>query len=67
MVRFISITMLFTSKNYNHLLSMIVHIKRLNKSAIETGTSINTPDKNKALNLLALKFVFTDPTGLSSC
>ena len=67
MVRFISITMLFTSKNYHRLLSMIVHITRLNKSAIKTGTSINTPDKNKALNLLVLKFVFTDPTGLSIC
>ena len=67
MVRFISITMLFTSKNYNHLPSMIVHITRLNKSINKTGANINTPDKNKALNSLALKFVFADPTGLSSC
>ena len=67
MVRFISITMLFTSKNYNHLSSTIVHITRVNKSTIKAGTSVNKPDVVKMLNLLILKFVLTDPKGISIC
>lgn len=46
---------------------MIVHITRVNKSAINAGTILNTSGENKVLNLLVLNFVFADPTGISIC